>query len=59
MSPKISVITCMEESKAARSLAKKLADKNTEHGSIILLTEEEYKVLTLKTTYIRLEAREE
>ena len=52
MDSKVVVITCMEDSVAARSLAEKLAGKK--HGAIIILTEAEYTVLTKKTTYIKL-----
>ena len=58
MDSKIVVITCMEDSKAARSLAEKLHGKGKRTGEIILLTEQEYTVLTKKTTYIQLQQSE-
>ena len=58
MDSKIVVITCMEDSRAARTLANKLAGKGKRNGEIVLLTKEEYQVLTKKTTYIHLHSNE-
>lgn len=44
----------MEDSIEARSLAKKLEGRGKEDGAIVLLSKEEYMVLTRKTTYIEL-----